>query len=75
MIQLVAAMHACGLVGDVSPGNGWVKFHGQQCAVYVAVASIGIGYYTWCDDPGPHAVEVYDEPGAAIQAGIRRSSG
>lgn len=74
MTQLVDALHALGLEGELSLSNRWARLQGEQCWVYVAEAAWGSGYYTWCDDPNARAVEFYHDPKEAIQAGLRRAS-
>jgi hypothetical protein len=74
MTHLVEALHALGLEGEIALSDHWVKLQGERCAVYVAEASWGRGYYTWCDDPHARAVEFYHDPVAAIFAGLRRAA-
>ena len=50
MTQLVEALDALHLEGELSHADRWVKLQGQRCRVYVATAKDG-GYFTWCDDP------------------------
>jgi hypothetical protein len=74
MTQLVDALHALGLEGELSLADRWAKLQGQHCWVYVAEAPWGNGYYTWCDDPQSRAVEFYRDATEAIQAGLRRAA-
>ena len=72
MTQLVEALDALHLEGELSHADRWVKLPGQRCWVYVAAAKGG-GYFTWCDDPQERAIAFYRDPIEAIQAGLRRA--
>ena len=61
MTQLVEALDALHLEGDLSHADRWVKLQGQRCWVYVAAAKGG-GYFTWCDDPQERAIAFYRDP-------------
>ena len=74
MTRLVAALQALGLEGEVALAGRWVKLRGERCAVYVAEATFGSGYYTWGEDPGARVVAFYLDPAEAIMAGLRRAS-
>ncbi len=74
MTELVKALHACGLEGEIASGGQWVTFAGERCTVYVVEATWGPAYYTWCADPLERAVECYPTATAAIQAGLRRAA-
>lgn len=73
MTQLVDALRALGLDGEVSLAGRWVRFQGERCEVYVAEAASG-GYYTWCGDRETRAIEPYFDPVEAIHAGLRRAA-
>ncbi len=73
MTQLVEALDALHLEGELSHADRWVKLQGQRCWVYVAAAKGG-GYFTWCDDVQERAIVFYRDPIDAIQAGLRRAS-
>ena len=73
MTQLIEALHAMGLDGEIALADRWVKFQGERCAVYVVERAWGGGYYTWCEDRQERAVEFYLDPIMAIQAGQRRA--
>ncbi len=72
MTQLVEALRALHLEGELSLANRWVKLQGEQCWVYVAAVK-GSGYFTWCDDPQERNLAFYRDPIEAIQAGLRRA--
>ena len=72
MTQLVEALDALHLEGELSLANRWVKLQGEQCWVYV-VAAKGGGYFTWCDDSQERTLLFYRDPIEAIQAGLRRA--
>ena len=74
MTQLVEALQSLGLQGEIAPSGRWVKLQGDLCLVYVVQAVSGAAYYTWCEDPRERAVEFYQDPFAAIQAGLKRAS-
>jgi hypothetical protein len=74
MTRLVDALQALHLTGDIDLAGHWVKLPGPRCAVYVLELAWGAGYYTWCDHPRARTVEVYQDPVAAIQAGLRRAA-
>ena len=74
MTQLVLALQALGAHGEIALAGRWVALHGPRCMVYVAEMSWGSAYWTWCDHPTERAVEVYDDPAAAIRAGLRRAA-
>ena len=73
MTQLVEALDALHLEGELSLADRWVKLQGQRCWVYVAAAKGG-GYFTWCDDAQERAITFYHDPIDAIQAGLRRAA-
>ena len=73
MTQLVEALRALHLEGEVSLGARWAKLRGERCWVYVATAKDG-GYFTWCDDPRERAIAFYRDPIEAIQTGLRRAA-
>ncbi len=73
MTQLIGALQALGLEGEIALAGRWVKLQGERCAVYV-VESRRDGYYTWCDDPQARTVEFYLDPTEAIKAGLRRAA-
>ncbi len=73
MTQLIGALQALGLEGEIALAGRWVTLQGERCAVYV-VESRHDGYYTWCDDPQSHTVEFYSDSAKAIQAGLRRAA-
>ena len=72
MTQLVEALRALHLEGEVSLADRWAKLQGERCWVYVAAAKGG-GYFTWCDDPQQRTLAFYRDPIEAIQAGLRRA--
>ena len=72
--RLVAALHALGLDGEIALAGHWVKLQGERCAVYVAEATSGGSYYTWCEDAEARVVEFYLDPTTAIEAGLRRAA-
>jgi hypothetical protein len=74
MTRLVCALEQLGLEGDIDLAGRWVKLRGARCAVFVAEADWGAGAYVWCDDPVDRALQYYDDPVAAIQAGLRRAA-
>ncbi len=74
MTQLVAALHALGLDGEIALSGHWLKLHGERCCVYVAEPTRGGRYFTWCDAAGARVVEAYGDPVEAIQAGLRRAA-
>lgn len=74
MTRLVEALQTLGLDGDITQAGHWVTLRGEGCLVYVVEADWGRGYYTWCDTPDQRVVEQYDDPSAAIQAGLRRAA-
>jgi hypothetical protein len=73
MTQLVEALRALHLEGEVSLGERWAKLQGERCWVYVATAKGG-GYFSWCDHPLERAVAFYRDPIEAIQAGLQRAA-
>ncbi len=73
MTQLIGALQALGLEGEIALAGRWVTLQGERCAVYV-VESRRDGYYTWRDDPWAWTVEFYLDPTEAIQAGMRRAA-
>ena len=73
MTQLVEALRALHVDGEVSLGDRWAKLRGERCWVYIATAKDG-GYFTWCDDPQERAVAFYRDPSEAIQTGLRRAA-
>lgn len=74
MTQLVEALDALGLDGEIALAGYWVTLHGDRCAVYVAEAAPGFGFYSWCDDPAERALEAYYTAFEAIEAGLRRAA-
>ena len=74
MTRLVEALRALGLEGDIAQSGRWLTLRGQLCLVYVAEADWGQGFYTWCDAPDQRSVERYDDPVAAIRAGLQRAA-
>lgn len=73
MTQLIEALHAMGLDGEIALADRWIKLQGERCAVYVVERAWGGGYYTWCEDRQARAVEFYLDPIMAIKAGLRRA--
>jgi len=73
MTQLIGALQALGLEGEIALAGRWVTLQGECCAVYV-VESRHDGYYTWCDDPHSRTLEFYSDPAKAIRAGLRRAA-
>ena len=73
MTQLVEALDALHLEGELSHADRWVRVQGQRCWVYVAAAKGG-GYFTWCDDLQERAIVFYRDPIEAIQVGLRRAA-
>ena len=73
MTTLVEALHTLGLEGEIMLSGRWVKIRGAQCSVYVAEIAWNKQYCTWCDDPQERALEFYNDPLEAIQAGLRRA--
>ena len=74
MTGLVAALRALGVDGEIALSGHWVTLQGERCAVYVAEATSGGGYYTWCEAAEARVVEHYLDPATAIEAGLRRAS-
>ena len=74
MTRLVAALRALGAEGEIALAGHWVTLQGERCAVYVAEARAGGGYYTWCEAAEARVVEYYLDPTAAIEAGLRRAA-
>ena len=74
MTRLVAALRALGVNGEIALAGHWVTLQGERCAVYVAEATSGGGYYTWCEAVEARAVEFYLDPATAIEAGLRRAA-
>ncbi len=74
MTGLVAALRALGVDGEIALAGHWVTLQGERCAVYVAEATSGEGYYTWCEAAEARVVEHYLDPIAAIEAGLRRAA-
>ncbi len=74
MTRLVAALRALGVNGEIALAGHWVTLQGERCAVYVAEATSGGGYYTWCEAAEARVVEYYLDPIAAIAAGLRRAA-
>ncbi len=72
MTQLVEALDALHLEGELSLAGRWVKLQGERCWVYV-VAAKGGGYFTWCDDAEERGIVFYRDPREAIQAGLQRA--
>ena len=75
MTELLAALHALNLDGEVDLAGRWVKLQGTRCAVYLVAAAWGKCYFTWCDDPQARVVEAYSDPIEAVQAGLQRAAG
>ena len=73
-MQLAEALRALGLEGELDLRGYWVILQGDRCSVYVAEATKGRGYYTWCDCADAREVEFYLDPLEAIQAGLRRAT-
>ena len=73
MTQLVEALDALHLEGELSHADRWVKLQGQRCWVYVAVVK-GVGYVIWFDDAQERVIAFYRNPIDAIQAGMRRAA-
>ncbi len=74
MTRLVDAVRELGLDAAISPGGRFVRLDGERGAVYVAEASHGGGFITWCDLPSERVVERYPDATTAIQAGLRRAT-
>jgi hypothetical protein len=74
MTRLPDALQALGLEGEVTLAGYWVTLQGECWRVYVVEADWGAGFYTWCDNPRERAVERYEDPIVAIQAGLRRAA-
>lgn len=74
MARLVEALKALGLTGQISLSGRWVTLDGERCRVHVFEGPRGRGYYSWCDDPTERVVEHFDDPTAAILAGLRRAT-
>ena len=75
MTQLVEALQALGVTGEITNEGHWACLPGERCPVYVVEASRGGGYFTWCGKPCESVVEFYRHPAAAIRAGLARASG
>lgn len=71
--DLVAAVQALGLEGEIALAGRWVRLQGERYRVYV-VETIADGYYSWCDAPEERAVIGYPDPTEAIQDGLRRAA-
>ena len=74
MTRLAEALRRLGLDGRVGPSGRWVELEGERCRVYVAASPRNSEFYTWCDDPEERAVEHYQDPVEAIEAGLRRAA-
>lgn len=74
MTELVTALRALGLEGEIASSGRWLTFQGELCTVYVVEGTWGTAYYTWCADPRERTVECYPTATAAIQAGVRRAA-
>jgi len=74
MTRLDDALHTLGLPGTSELEGTWVTLAGERCRVYVMGTRWGQRYYTWCDDPHDRTVEMYADPMAALQAGLRRAA-
>jgi hypothetical protein len=74
MTRLVDALQALDLGGEIELAGHLVKVPGPRCAVYVLELAWGAGYYTWCDHPQARTIQVYQDPVAAIEAGLRRAA-
>ncbi len=74
MTSLVDALREMGLDAVVSLGGRLARIDGERGAVYVAEASHGRGFITWCDIPSERRVERYPDATTAIQAGLRRAT-
>lgn len=74
MTELVNALRALGLEGEIASSGQWLTFEGELCTVYVVEATHGNAYYTWCDSPTARTVEFYADATAAIRAGLRRAA-
>jgi hypothetical protein len=74
MTRLDDALQALGLPNESELGGTWVTLRGERCRVYVMGTTWGHRYFTWCDDPHDRTVEVYTDPVAALQAGLRRAA-
>ena len=74
MTQLVAALTALGLTGEVIHAGRWARIPGERGPVYIVAASWDGGYFTWCDVPGAEVVEFYRDPTEAIRVGLARAA-
>jgi hypothetical protein len=74
MTRLTDALDSLGLAAEIALAGRWAQLQGEVCAVFVAEAPWGAGFYTWCDHPRERDVEYYVNPIAAIRAGLERAS-
>jgi hypothetical protein len=74
MGRLVDALRTLGLEGRIDGSGRWLELDGERGRVFVAAAPRDTAFFTWCDLPGERAVEHFDEPIAAIEAGLRRAA-
>ncbi len=74
MTRLDDALDTLGLRGKSELEGTWVTLSGEGWRVYVMGTRWSQRYYTWCDDPHDRTVEVYVDPVAALQAGLRRAA-
>ena len=74
MTQLVEALKALGLNGQVELGGRWVALDGQRCKVYIVEERWGNAYFAWCDEPQNRTVEYYSDPITAIKRGLERAA-
>ena len=74
MTRLTDTLQSLGLEGEVALAGRWVTLQGEHSLVFVAEATWGDGYFTWCADPRARTVEFYRDPAEAIRAGLQRAA-
>lgn len=75
MTRLVDALQLLGLTAVVELEGRWIRLAGDRGAVFITASAWGDSYYTWCDLPDERAVQRFNDPVEAIQAGLRRARG
>jgi hypothetical protein len=74
MTRLTDTLRSLRLEGEVALAGRWVTLQGERTLVFVAEATWGDGYFTWCADPRARTVEFHRDPAEAIRAGLRRAA-
>ncbi len=74
MTQLVNAMHALSLDGEIDDEGRWIRLLRERGVVHILTTADDDAYYVWFDAPDEQVVAHHDDPGVAILEGLRRSA-